>query len=283
MDWSPGYREYAPPARLACALSCVWVSVTPDAGAPPTRVLPDACTDLFWRAGTGVSLAGPDTGPVVVWSPPGSVIAGVRFRPGAGGPALGLPLNALLDQQLDPAALRTALPGGHGTDLVTRVHGGLAAGEALARLVRLTGEMVTSAPPDSLVAEAARRLGRPATRAVRASPVLQVSPVVQVSPVLQASPVVQVSSVARDLGLSERQLHRRCVAAVGYGPVLLRRVLRFRRFVSRIDADPAADDLAGLAAEAGYADQAHLTRESRELAGLPPAALARLRRAPAAG
>ena len=268
VDWSPGYREYAPPARLACALSCVWVSVTPDAGALPTRVLPDACADLIWRAGTGVSLAGPDTGPVVVSSAPGSVIAGVRFRPGAGGPALGLPLSALLDQQLDPAALRTALPGGHGADLVTRVHGGLAAGEALARLVRLTGEMVTSAPPDSVVAEAARRLARPASRA---------------GPVLQTSPVAQVSSVARDLGLSERQLHRRCVAAVGYGPVLLRRVLRFRRFVSRIDADPAADDLAGLAAEAGYADQAHLTRESRELAGLPPAALARLRRAPAAG
>ncbi len=277
VDWSPGYREYAPPPRLACALSCVWVSVTPDAGAPPTRVLPDTCTDLIWRAGTGVSLAGPDTGPVVVSSPPGSVIAGVRFRPGAGGPALGLPLSTLLDQQLDPAALRTALPGGHGADLVTRVHGGLAAGEALARLVRLTGEMVTSAPPDSVVAEAARRLARPATRAVRATPVLRASPV------LQVSPVVQVSTVARDLGLSERQLHRRCVAAVGYGPVLLRRVLRFRRFVSRIDADPAADDLAGLAAEAGYADQAHLTRESRELAGLPPAALARLRRAPAAG
>ena len=76
--------------------------------------------------------------------------------------------------------------------------------------------------------------------------------------------------MARDLGLSERQLHRRCVAAVGYGPVLLRRVLRFRRFVSRIDAGGASGDLAGLAAEAGYADQAHLTRESRELAGLPP-------------
>lgn len=93
-----------------------------------------------------------------------------------------------------------------------------------------------------------------------------------------ASPVVPVSKVAWDLGISERQLHRRCVAAVGYGPVLLRRVLRFRRVVSQIDAGGALDDLAGLAAAAGYADQAHLTRESRELAGLPPAALARLRR-----
>ncbi len=78
MDWSPGYREYAPPAALAHALSCVWVSVTPAAGAPPTLVLPDACTDLVWRGGTGVSLAGPDTGPVLVRRRP------VRCWPGSG-------------------------------------------------------------------------------------------------------------------------------------------------------------------------------------------------------
>ncbi|MGI8451082.1 MAG: DUF6597 domain-containing transcriptional factor, partial [Streptosporangiaceae bacterium] len=118
MDWSAGYREYAPPRALAHALSCVWVSVTPAAGAPPTRVLPDACTDLIWRGGTGVSLAGPNTGLVLAAPPPGSVLAGVLFRPGAGGAALGLPLSALLDQQLDPDDLRAGLPGGRGASLV---------------------------------------------------------------------------------------------------------------------------------------------------------------------
>ena len=58
---------------------------------------------------------------------------------------------------------------------------------------------------------------------------------------------------------------------------MLTRVLRFRRFLARAEAAGTAD-LAGLAAEAGYADQAHLTRESSRLAGLPPAALARSRR-----
>jgi AraC-like DNA-binding protein len=255
VDWSPGYREYAPPRALAHALSCVWVSVTPDTGAPPTRVLPDACTDLIWRAGTGISLAGPDTGPVLVTSAPGTVLAGVRFRPGAGGPALGLPLSALLDQQLDPAGLRTGLPGGRGVRLAAQVHGGLSPQEAVHRLVRLAADMVGTAPPDPLVAQAAEYLARPGTR---------------------------VGLAARHLALSERQLHRRCMAAVGYGPVLLRRVLRFRRVVSRIDAAGITAGLAGLAAEAGYADQAHLTRESRELSGLPPAALARARR-PSAG
>ncbi len=46
------------------------------------------------------------------------------------------------------------------------------------------------------------------------------------------------------------------------------RVLRFQRFLSRIDEAGAAADLAGLAAEVGYADQAHLTRESTRLAAL---------------
>jgi AraC-like DNA-binding protein len=253
MDWSPGYREYAPPAPLGRAVSCVWVSVTPAAGAPPTRVLPDACTDLIWYSGGGVFLAGPDTGPVLAPVPPGTVLAAVRFRPGAGGPALGLPLRAVLDQQLGPADLRATLPGGRGAELQNRVHAGLAPPQALRRLVQVAGEMVAAASPDPLAATAAQRLGEPGAR---------------------------VGEVARDLGVSERQLHRRCLAAVGYGPVLLRRVLRFRRFVSRIDAAGTPDDLAGLAAAAGYADQAHLTRESRELAGLPPAALARLRHPP---
>ena len=79
-----------------------------------------------------------------------------------------------------------------------------------------------------------------------------------------------------------RQLRRRCHAVVGYGPKTLQRVLRFRRFVSRIERGPAppartGTDLAALAAQAGYADQAHLTRECQALAGLTPAALARQR------
>jgi len=248
VDWSPGYREFAPPAALAGAVSCVWVGVTPADGAPPTRVLPDACVDLIWQRGTGVFLAGPDTGPVIMPVLPGTIMAGVRLRPGAGGPALGRPLTGLLDQRPGPGDLRAELPRGVGARLAAEVPGGLSPDTALRRLVRLAGQLVTSAPPDPLVVSAARRLARPGA---------------------------QVREVAGELAISERQLNRRCCAAVGYGPVLLRRVLRFRRFVSRIDVAPHAADLACLAVQTGYADQAHLTRESSELSGLPPLALIR--------
>ncbi|HEX5895704.1 MAG TPA: AraC family transcriptional regulator [Thermoleophilaceae bacterium] len=87
-----------------------------------------------------------------------------------------------------------------------------------------------------------------------------------------------VGAVARDLGLSERQLRRRFHAAAGYGPKTLARVLRFCRFVDAIDS--GRTDLAALAFDSGYADQAHLTREATRLAGMPPAALLRARAAP---
>jgi AraC-like DNA-binding protein len=84
-----------------------------------------------------------------------------------------------------------------------------------------------------------------------------------------------VRGVADDLGIGERQLRRRFHVACGYGPKTLERVLRFRRFLA--EADRGRTDLAWLALDAGYADQAHLTRESSRLAGLPPAALLRRR------
>ena len=74
------------------------------------------------------------------------------------------------------------------------------------------------------------------------------------------------------LGIGDRQLRRRFADAVGYGPKTLERVLRFQHFLTRA-AREARPDLAWLALEAGYADQAHLTRECTRLAGLPPAAL----------
>jgi hypothetical protein len=64
----------------------------------------------------------------------------------------------------------------------------------------------------------------------------------------------------------------------------LQRILRFQRFIRFIDALPSPSspsslpDLAAVAADAGYADQPHLTRECKALSGLTPAALSAERR-----
>ena len=165
---------------------------------------------------------------------------GVRFRPGIGGPALGLPLFEVRDRRVALEDLNL--------DLARR----LATSddpEALAPgLAALAAELVHTRPPDRTVQAAAVRLG---------------------------DPRVRVGRLADELGFSERQLRRRFDDAVGYGPKTLQRVLRLRRFL----AAPGTD-IAAAAIDAGYADQAHLARECRALTGLAPSEWVSARRAP---
>jgi AraC-like DNA-binding protein len=73
-----------------------------------------------------------------------------------------------------------------------------------------------------------------------------------------------VSEVAREAGWSSRTLQRHCAAVYGYGPAMLRRILRFRRAVHLLDEGVPSATAATLT---GYADQPHLHREVRDLAG----------------
>jgi hypothetical protein len=122
------------------------------------------------------------------------------------------------------------------------------AAEGLPALVEFVRSRVRGVPVDALARAAALRLAAPGAR---------------------------VSAL--DLGVSERQLRRRFAEAVGYGPKTLARVLRFQRFLAL-----APGDLSRLALDAGFADQAHLTRECRRLAGRTPSELLAVG-APAAG
>jgi AraC-like DNA-binding protein len=239
VDLTPGYREFVPPMWLRATLSCLWTGVTSPAQAEQTLVLPDGCVDLMWCQGGAILLAGPDTGPAPVTQPPGSVIVGARFRPGAGGTVLGLPLTEIANQRIEASqlpALRGRLPA---PDLPPAL--------VLPALARLVAELAAEHPADAGLTGAVRQLARPGARA---------------------------EEVAGTLDLSERQFRRRCQAAVGYGPATLQRVIRFRRFISAIDARRGGS-LADVAVAAGYADQPHLTRECLRLSGLTPAALVR--------
>jgi AraC-like DNA-binding protein len=77
----------------------------------------------------------------------------------------------------------------------------------------------------------------------------------------------RVEDPAASVAVSERRLRRRFVQAVGYGPATYLRVSRFQRAVALA---PGVAGLAALAAAAGYADQAHLSRDCRALTGLTP-------------
>jgi AraC-like DNA-binding protein len=255
---APGYAEWAPPIALRAAVACLWARITPEAAdqadqtdhadragkaAPTGLVLPDACSDLIWERGVGAYVAGPDTGPSRPMIKAGTVMVGIRFRPSAGGQVLGMPLSEILNQRVPLADL---LPPAAG-----RLPPTLDPEEAVHRVLDLTGGLVVDGAPDLAMARAAVLLRDPAARA---------------------------EAVAAEVGLSERQFRRRSQAAAGYGPKTLQRVLRFHRFVRLLDAASAPPDLAALAAQGGYADQAHLTRECSALSGFTPANLARVRR-----
>jgi methylphosphotriester-DNA--protein-cysteine methyltransferase len=62
-------------------------------------------------------------------------------------------------------------------------------------------------------------------------------------------------------------LRRALHTEVGLGPKTFQRIGRLQRFLALAEAGPG-QGLAVLAAEAGYADQPHLSRETRALAGL---------------
>ena len=73
-----------------------------------------------------------------------------------------------------------------------------------------------------------------------------------------------VAEVAARVGFSQRQLNRRSLAAFGYGPKVLARVLRLQRALAFARSGMS---LVQTALAAGYSDQAHFAHEVRALTG----------------
>lgn len=198
------------------------------------RVLPDGCMDLLWHDGL-LLVAGPDTAGYQAQARPGSRWVGLRFAPGTGPALLGTPARELRDLRVPLDALWPA-----------------AAARRLAERAADDPAAVLDAWAEARLAECGP--GDPVAAAVAGALAARAG----------------VAAAAAAVGLGERQLRRRCEAAFGYGPKTLARVLRLQR---ALDLARRGTPLASVAAEAGYADQPHLTREVRALTGLPPGEL----------
>lgn len=83
------------------------------------------------------------------------------------------------------------------------------------------------------------------------------------------APPRTVGELAAELGVSRRHLERVVSRWVGLSPGRFARTCRLRRAALLLD-DPVDGSPARVARAAGYADQPHLTREFRALAGLTP-------------
>ena len=231
------YREWADPTADP-AVQCRWQQqVGATEGSRVKRVLPDACADLIVTADGSAVVVGPATRVHLPRLTAPTTIRGIRFRTEAIRAAFATPASELQDQQVPLA------------DIVdTRVAAWLSeavwTGAALPAWSSLT--------VDGRVQAATRRLW--------------------------SEPTVEVTRVAAAVNLSGRQLRRLLLVETGLGPKMLQRVGRLQRFLALAERPPTFRDdprpgLAVLAALAGYADQAHLTRDARELSGATPARL----------
>jgi AraC-like DNA-binding protein len=159
-------------------------------------------------------------------------VLGVAFRPGCFRPYLGAPLSTITDREVD------------------------------AREVFGAGVP----DPDTVDVPAVERF----LRAHRPEPDPRAGEVADLVARIAAKPeLTRVDALARELGTGVRQLQRLFADYVGIGPKWVIRRYRLHEVTERL-ARGAEIDWATLAAELGYADQAHFTRDFKRMVGESP-------------
>lgn len=233
------YHERAPEAALREHVRCVWVNDLRQSQNEWVRVVPDGCADIIWT-GTRLIVAGPDTQSILDRLPRGAVVVGVRFHPGAASAWFGVPLSEIVNSRVPLAELWRK----DAHRLYDVVSGRYGASEIAVTLETfLLGRLGEVGLADRQIAFLRRAAGDNSHPAG-----------------------VRLDRLAARMGMSERTLRRRCMGAFGYGFKTLDRVLRFQRFL-RLAGRSSKGALAELAAHAGYADQAHMTREVQRMSG----------------
>jgi len=232
------YREFAPQPALRRHFRCLWLHEVNEGPPATVAIVPDGYCDLLWAGGRLV-VAGPDRTAAFPDIPPGTRIIGARFAPGAAASWLKTPLSEIVGQSVP-----------------LRDIGWKGAGEFEARLGDCPDIPAALALFSGLLEEAARDEAEPARDAALIFSAAN-------------SGRAEVDVLDR-LDIGERQLRRRCHHHFGYGAKTLERIRRFQRFLDLCRKSGATMPLATLALEAGFADQAHMTREVGDLSTLTP-------------
>jgi AraC-like DNA-binding protein len=191
---------------------------------------------------TGGIVHGPQSSFYLTAPKPAGAVMGVAFRPGAAAAVLGLPVSELVDRHVTLEEL---------WDSQGRV---------------LHERLASAATP-----QAAFHILEAALLARLRMPLL-VHPAVAYALRQSAGgvPNKAVSDIQRETGYSAKHFIAVFRAAVGLTPKEYLRIKRFGAVAKNIAAGRAAGTLADLADAAGYADQSHMTREFRDLAGVTP-------------
>lgn len=170
----------------------------------------------------------------------------VRFRPGGAFPFLHVPMSELTDSVVPLHELW----GATGSELLNQLMEMPSTSTWMKLVERALHAQLERANPDASAVTTAALV----TEAVARSSVLP-----------------SVRTMAEELGMSERHLHRQFQKAIGLAPKLYTRITRFERAISCMARRPGAPGWAEMSLEAGYYDQAHLIRDCRKLTGKSPA------------
>jgi AraC-like DNA-binding protein len=190
---------------------------------------------LTW---SGSLVHGPQWGHYVAGPKPPGLVVGVSFRSGCAGPILGVPATELSDRHVSFSSLW----GRRAEELRDRLSATSEPTEAFSLLERYLSARIETP-----------LLMHPAVAGALAS----------------AWVPDRVSPIQRSTGFSPRHFIALFRASVGLTPKHYFRIQRFNEVTRRL-ASEAKASLANMAADLGYSDQAHLTREFRELAGVTP-------------
>jgi len=246
--YSPPIHRYAPSPHLADVVRRYWMPVwsLPPGRSTTQRVLQYPVCLIVIEAGYAI-LVGPTTGLSTRELTGSGWAVGTMLQPAAGSVLLGRPVTELTD---DAVPLESVA----GLD-----------GAALADAVRAA----IGRDPD------------PAHREVAVAALEQclapLAPVDEEGMLVNAiveyvegdSSVHRVSQVCEKFAVSERTLQRLLAKRVGLTPKWLVQRRRLHEVAERLTG-PEPPDLARVAADLGYSDQAHLTRDFRTVTGLTP-------------
>lgn len=236
------YRELPPPETLADYLENLWIFEMGDGDVPQDHVIvPDGTVSISAALLPGMApmlaLVGPTTKAYRRPLTRGAVYCGVRVRAGLAGSLLGRDIQVLAGtfsplNEIDPgleAAIRAALPAApSGSEVVDAI---------IAALVALAA---AAAPADAPVRDFARTI-------------------------MDAHGDLVLREAAAHYPVGERQLRRRFLYQCGITPKEFARLRRVRHACIRLVME--RDAAAPASSRAGFADQAHMTREFREVFG----------------
>ena len=221
-------------------VACLWVRVVRLEGAPSlSPIIPDGCADIMVYDDAPPCVAGPDA--TTRWTSlrEGTVIVGIRLRPGTVRSIFGCSAGLILN---GGALLSDLAPG---------------AGALHQRLLVTANLLDRHALLEDWVRAAIARNGT-VDRAVVAACRL-----------LAADPQLEIGEISRRFNWNVRTIHRQFRAACGYGPKHFQRIMRIQKAIRVVQATAPAR-LAEAAHAAGYADQAHMNRDFRDITGFSP-------------